>query len=145
MTEDEAIMERMNKGKPDFSGLEQVKPPYQPPPMQRMTFEELSERNIPEPKYLIEGIIREAGAALVFGPPGIGKSWVTSTCAFMAAHGRGLTLVDGLKAGDHEGVKSLYMMEKWSNLISRNEMPGCVTFFVWEIGLQRPGGIYIAI
>jgi len=107
MTEDEAIMERRNRGKPDFSGLEPLKREPGPPPMQRVTFEELSVKDIPEPKYLIDGIIREAGAALVFGPPGIGKSWVTSTCAFMAAHGRGLTLVDGLKAGDHEGVRVL--------------------------------------
>jgi len=108
MTEDEAIMERMNREKPDFSGLESLKREPGPPPMQKMTFLDLSVMNIPEPKYIIEGVVREAGAALVFGPPGIGKSWFTSTLAFMAAHGQGLSIADGcLKGGEHNGKRVL--------------------------------------
>jgi hypothetical protein len=31
---------------------------------------------------------------MIYGPPAIGKSWLTSTLALMTAHGRGLEIAE---------------------------------------------------
>ncbi len=72
---------------------------------------ELVADNEPTPAWLIEGILREGGAAMVYGPSGIGKSWFTLTLALLAAAGRGAGVKNEqtgrwvLKAGDGAGVK----------------------------------------
>jgi len=76
--------------------------------LRKLSANDILKRDIPQPDWLLEGIIRVAGAAMVYGPPGIGKSWLTSTLAVMAAHGRGLETADGgLKGGPQEGARVL--------------------------------------
>ena len=76
--------------------------------LRKLSANDILKRDIPQPDWLLEGIIRVAGAAMIYGPPGIGKSWLTSTLAVMAAHGRGLETADGgLKAGPQEGARVL--------------------------------------
>jgi RecA/RadA recombinase len=63
------------------------------------------------PEWLIEGILRRGGAAMVYGPPGVGKTFLVHTLMLLVAAGRGAgvvnTLTGGwvLKAGDHNGAK----------------------------------------
>jgi hypothetical protein len=71
--------------------------------MRNLSAFEITKRDIPEPEWIIHGILRSGGAAMVYGPPGIGKTWLTETLAILAAHGRGLSIADGgLRAGDHD-------------------------------------------
>lgn len=60
-----------------------------------------------EPGWIIEGLLREGGAAMVFGPSGVGKTWFVSSLALLAAHGKDIAACAVLKAGPGEGVKTL--------------------------------------
>lgn len=74
------------------------------------TLAEMIEDDEPEPEWIIEGILREGGASMVYGPSGIGKTWFTHTLMFIAAAGKGAGILNPqtdqwiLKAGPHEGV-----------------------------------------
>ena len=81
--------------------------------MRKRNLKEINIMDIPEPKYLIRGLLREGGAAMVFGPPGIGKSWFVSTLAMMVAHGGGISIAGGtLAAGDYDWEKVLVFDEE---------------------------------
>jgi hypothetical protein len=64
-----------------------------------------------QPEWIIEGLLRRGGAMMVYGPSGIGKTWLTHTFMLMAAHGQGIGVwgMDTnhwiLRAGEHQGVK----------------------------------------
>lgn len=64
-----------------------------------------------QPEWIIEGLLRRGGAMMVYGPSGIGKTWLTHTFMLMAAHGQGIGVSDKdtnhwiLRAGEHQGVK----------------------------------------
>ena len=45
---------------------------------------------------------------MLYGPPGVGKTWLTHTLALMAAHGKPASIADNLiSAGDAPPVKVL--------------------------------------
>jgi len=75
------------------------------------TLAQMIEEDEPVPGWIIEGILREGGAAMVYGPSGVGKTWFTHTLMLMAAAGHGAGVHNPqtdrwmLKAGEHEGVK----------------------------------------
>lgn len=60
-----------------------------------------------QPGWIIEGLLREGGAAMVFGPSGVGKTWFVSSLALLAAHGKGIAACEVLRAGPGGGVKTL--------------------------------------
>ena len=51
------------------------------------SFLDLCNKKIPEPRWLIEDILREGGAAMIYGPGSIGKSFFVHTLVLMAARG----------------------------------------------------------
>jgi AAA domain len=51
------------------------------------SFLDLIHKKIPEPRWLIEDILREGGAAMIYGPGSIGKSFFIHTLVLMAARG----------------------------------------------------------
>ena len=69
----------------------------------------------PPEEWLVEGILRRGGAAIVYGPAGVGKTWFTHSLVLLAAEGRGCSVVDQesgievLKAGKREGLKVLLL------------------------------------
>lgn len=88
------------------------------------TLQEIVEAEVDTPEWLIEGILRRGGAAMVFGPAGVGKTWLVHTLTLMVAHGGGLAIGGGgeepntagagpeaskavLKAGEHQGARVL--------------------------------------
>lgn len=72
------------------------------------TFHEIMETEFPETPWLIEGLVRSGGAAMVYGSAGIGKTWLTLTLILLAAHGKGLAVADGgLAAGKGDGINVL--------------------------------------
>ncbi|MEW6435736.1 MAG: AAA family ATPase [Pseudomonadota bacterium] len=77
------------------------------------TLAEMIEQRSPTPPWLIDDILREGGAAMIYGPSGIGKTWLTHTLMILAAAGKGVGVKNGLtdewllQAGPHEGAKVL--------------------------------------
>lgn len=75
------------------------------------TLAQMVEDNEPTPGWLIEGLLRRSGAAMVFGPSGVGKTWLTHTLMLLAAAGHGVGVRSEatgkyvLQAGDHNGVR----------------------------------------
>ncbi len=72
------------------------------------TLREIVEGNTKPPEWLLEGLLRRGGAAMVFRPAGVGKTLFVHTLALMVAHGRGVSSCEGLlEAGGHQGAKVL--------------------------------------
>ncbi len=75
------------------------------------TLAQMIEEDRPVPGWIIEGVLRWGGAAMVYGPSGIGKTWLTHTLMLLAAAGEGAGVYNEqvdrwtLKAGDHRGAK----------------------------------------
>ena len=75
------------------------------------TLAQMVEEDPPVPGWIVEGILREGGSAMVYGPSGIGKTWLTHTLMLLAAAGDGAGIYNPqterwiLKAGEHQGVK----------------------------------------
>lgn len=64
----------------------------------------------PETPWMVDGLLRTGGAAMVYGMAGVGKTWFTLTLMLLAAHGKGLSTLDGLlKAGEKTGTKVLLL------------------------------------
>ena len=85
-------------------------------PLKEQTLGELFREDVPQPKWLIESILREGGALMVYGPAGKGKTWLVHTLILLALHGQGIGVRDTeaevgneqrwvLKAGDHAPIK----------------------------------------
>lgn len=72
--------------------------------------DEILVADLKQPPWLIHGLLRKGGACMVYGPSGIGKSWLTYTLALGLAAGRELEIKDDtqkpvLTFGNHNGVK----------------------------------------
>jgi AAA domain len=67
------------------SGLTKPGSPHILPPVNLWN---LIQEEIPEPKYLIQDLLREAGAAMIYGAPGVGKSWFVQSLAILIAIGQ---------------------------------------------------------
>jgi putative DNA primase/helicase len=52
------------------------------------SFLDLIHKKIPEPRWLIEDILQGGGAAMIYGPGSIGKSFFVHTLVLMAARGK---------------------------------------------------------
>jgi len=55
--------------------------------IEEFTDEELWNANLPEPSWLVEGLLPETGLTLIAGKPKIGKSWLALSIATGIAHG----------------------------------------------------------
>jgi hypothetical protein len=67
---------------------------------------DLVREDLPEPKYLIDDLLREAGAAMVYGTAGVGKSWFVHTLALMIANGN-FSILDGALKASQPGCNVL--------------------------------------
>lgn len=89
-------------------------------PVVTATLADLLARDIKQPGWLVEGLMREGGAVMLYAPTGLGKTWFATTLALLAAHGKGLEAVASgetnteqheqpalLKAGPGKGVRVL--------------------------------------
>ncbi len=70
------------------------------------TLRQVFESDAPVPVWTIEGLLRDGGAAMIYGPAGVGKTMFTHALVMMMAHGCGCGM-EFLKAGEHEGKKVL--------------------------------------
>lgn len=75
------------------------------------TMAAIVEDDRPQPGWIIKDILRRGGAAMVYGPSGIGKTWLTHTIMLLAAAGGEAGVYNEqvdrwtLQAGEHKGVK----------------------------------------
>lgn len=73
------------------------------------TLAEMLREDTPTPPWLVDGLLRKGGAAMVYGPAGVGKTWLVHTLMLLAAVGEELEVKGPggpiLKAGDHKGAK----------------------------------------
>jgi putative DNA primase/helicase len=105
--EHEEIMSRLNEGGLTLPGSEV--------PLVGHTMQQLFRDNQTGPGWLIDALLREGGSALVYGPPGVGKTWFVHTLVWLTASGKEAAIVkeeDGealLKAGAHEELKVLVL------------------------------------
>jgi hypothetical protein len=72
--------------------------------------DEMLRAELPEPEWIINKMLRASGAMMLYGPSGIGKSWMTYTLLLMMATGKGYALKDDagntmLAAGQHDGKR----------------------------------------
>lgn len=85
--------------------------PGSPVALNSQTLASLMEERVPEAQWIIEGLLREGGAMMVYGPSGIGKTLFVHTLMLMAAHGREVGVRDDesgawvLRTGKHNGFK----------------------------------------
>ncbi len=75
------------------------------------TLAEMMAEDIPQAPWIIEGLLREGGAMMVYGPSGVGKTWFVHTLMLLASHGAGAGVWDAegkrwvLRAGKHKGLR----------------------------------------
>ena len=105
-TEEHAeIMRRLGRASLTMPGSEVM--------LRCQTLAEIIRKNIPTPPWLVEGLIRKGGAAMVYGPSGVGKSWFSHTLMLLTAAGEGREVRAAgegpgaaiLKAGNHKRAK----------------------------------------
>lgn len=105
--EHEEILRRLRDGGLTLPGSEV--------PLVSMTLRQLFGSNEPGPEWIIEGLLRQGGSMMVYGPSGVGKTWFTQTLVWLAATGNGATIKHQetgeplLKAGEHESLKVLVL------------------------------------
>jgi putative DNA primase/helicase len=105
--EHEEILKRLSEGGLTLPGSEVA--------LVGHTLQQLFADNQPQPNWLIEGLLREGGAAMVYGPSGIGKTWIVHTLVWLAATGKKAGVIFDeageplLQAGGHEGLKVLVL------------------------------------
>jgi hypothetical protein len=69
---------------------------------------EIMRMQIPKPKWIINGWLREGGSTMIFGAPSVGKTWLTQSLILLAASGPSVFILDGLlETGDGAGIKVL--------------------------------------
>lgn len=81
-----------------------------PVPVVGRSLDKILADDAPQPPWIIDGILRQGGATLIYGGPGIGKSWLTYTLALGLATGEALSIQDAtgkpvLTFGKHEGLR----------------------------------------
>lgn len=75
------------------------------------TLAEMMAEDIPQAPWIIEGLLREGGAMMAYGPSGVGKTWFVHTLMLLASHGSEAGIWDPegerwvVKAGNHEGLR----------------------------------------
>ncbi len=75
------------------------------------TLAQIIEEDRPQPGWIIKDVLRWGGAAMVYGPSGIGKTWLVHTLMLMAAAGNGVGVYNEqvgrwtFQAGGHKGAK----------------------------------------
>lgn len=79
-------------------------------PVVGFSLDKLIASNIEQPEWIIDRMLRAAGALMVYGPSGVGKSFLTYALALMSATGKSFQLKDSqgntlLSAGQHGGKK----------------------------------------
>lgn len=105
--EHEEILKRLKEGGLTLPGSEVA--------LVGHTLQQLFQDNHPQPNWLIEGLLREGGSAMVYGPSGIGKTWFVQTLVWLAATGKGASVINNeageplLQAGGHEMLKVLVL------------------------------------
>lgn len=112
--EHEEIMSRLKEGGLTLPGSEV--------PLVGHTLQQLFRDTQAGPEWIIDGLLREGGSAMVYGPPGVGKTWFVHTLVWLAATGREAAIVREesgaplgaagealLKAGAHEELKVLVL------------------------------------
>jgi AAA domain len=75
------------------------------------TLAEMMAEDIPQAPWIIEGLLREGGAMMIYGQSGIGKTWFVHTLMLLSSHGSNAGVWDAegerwvLRAGEHEGLR----------------------------------------
>jgi hypothetical protein len=107
------------------------------------TLAEMVADNESTPEWLIDGLLRRGGAAMVVGPSGVGKTWLTHTLMLLAAAGNGVGVKNEmterpvLKAGEHKGVRvGLLDGEMTKGDITQRAIDLC-----GALGLRLEGGL----
>lgn len=101
--EDREVMRRL--------GAAMLTRPGSAVPTKTQSLASLLDEDITEPGWIIEDVLREGNAMMVYGPSGIGKTFFVHTLMLMASHGRGVGVQDLdtgewiLRAGQHQGVR----------------------------------------
>jgi hypothetical protein len=101
--EDKEIQRRLKR-----SGLTKVGAEV---PTEGWTLAQMIEEDRPQPGWIVKDVLRCGGAAMVYGPSGIGKTWLTHTLMILAAAGHEVGVRNEmtgqwtLQAGGHAGAK----------------------------------------